>query len=222
MNTRTLLVVDYESDSPDPDTCEPVQLSAIAIDPYKLEFIKDSEFDIVIKPDDIDNKDYLELHEQTINFHAKNMNVSPDKVLEKWRTGVDQKTALNSFLQYIKKYNPKNNSFYTAPIFCGANPDFDIKIFKRYCNKYGITFKNLFWWRDTLDVISISNLWLQWKEDCPRDFKMDTLREYFGIPLAGAHNSLNDVIDEGKLLIRYLQFFKKVSEKTTFAGCFKE
>jgi len=215
-------VVDYESDSPDPETCEPVQLSAIAIDPRRLEFIPDSQFDITIKPDDIDKEDYLQLHESTINFHAKNMNLPVEKVLEKWRAGVDQKTALTSFLQYVKKYNPKANSFYTAPIFCGANPDFDIKILRRYCDKYGIPHKNLFWWRDTLDVISISNLWLQWKDDCPRDFKMDTLREYFGLSLEGSHNSLNDVIDEGKLLIRYLQFFKKVGEKTIFRDALKE
>ena len=222
MILRKTMVVDFESVGADPNTCEPVQLSAIVIDPYKLEVIKDSEFDITIRPDDIDKEDYMELNQDSINWHAKTRNKSPQQIIDMWKTGVDTKTAITSFIQYINKWNPKKNSSYTACQWGGANFSFDQTIFKRYCDKYGISYKNLFWWRDSICCLHWSWSLLQWKDDCPRDFKMDTLREYYKMPIGDSHNSLQDVYDEAKIIIRYMAFFKKISDKTAFAGCFKE
>lgn len=217
---RKIMMVDFESVGSDPETCEPVQLSALVIDPYKLEIIDGSEFDIAIRPENIDNEDYIKLNEDSINWHAKVRNKSPQEIVDIWKKGIDTKTAINSFIQYIGKWNTKKNSSYTACNWAGANPDFDITIFKRYCKKYGINYKNLFWWRDKICCLNLSWLWLQWTDNPPSDYKMDTLREYFEMPIGDSHNSLQDVYDEAKLLIRFLNFHKRIGQKTVFAGCF--
>lgn len=216
------MLVDFESVGADPETCDPVQLSALVVDPYKLEIIDGSEFDIKIRPDSIDKENYLELNEESINWHAKLRNKNPQDVVNEWKKGIDTKTSIKSFVSYVEKWNPKKNSFYTACLWGGANPSFDITIFKRYCKDYSINTKNLFWWRDTIDIINVAWMWLQWQDNPPSDYKMDTLREYFGLSLDDAHDALQDVRDEAKILIRFLNFYKRISEKTVFANCFKE
>jgi len=218
---RRIMLVDFESVGADPETCDPVQLSALVVDPYKLEIIDGSEFDIKIRPDTIDKDDYLELNMDSINWHAKLRNKSQQEVVEEWKKGIDTKTAIKSFVSYVEKWNPKKNSFYTATNFAGANPQFDLTILKRYCKEYGINSKNLFYWRDTIDVIFLAWMWLQWQNNPPTDYKMDTLRKYFGLSLDNAHDALQDVRDEAKILIRFLNFHKRISEKTIFADCFK-
>ena len=37
MNNRWIIVFDWETDSPDPDTCNPVELAAVPVDPRTLE-----------------------------------------------------------------------------------------------------------------------------------------------------------------------------------------
>ena len=50
MNNRWIIVFDWETDSPDPHTCNPVELAAIPIEPRTLEIKKDKAFNTVIKP----------------------------------------------------------------------------------------------------------------------------------------------------------------------------
>jgi hypothetical protein len=211
-----ILIVDIESDSPYPDSCEIVQLSSIAIDSQSLEIIKESEFDISVCPEDINKTDYISLHESTLNFHAKNNNCSIDHLISEWKKGVSPKVAIDSFSQYHSKYQTKKNTMYGAPIFGGANPSFDIEILERYWQKYGINYKNMFKWRDTMCVIHQSYLWLSSLDDSPPNYKMDTLREYFGISGENAHNSLKDVRDEAELLIRFLRLYRRMAPKVRF------
>ena len=37
MNNRWIIVFDWETDSPNPDTCNPVELAAVPVDPRTLE-----------------------------------------------------------------------------------------------------------------------------------------------------------------------------------------
>ena len=50
MNNRWIIVFDWETDSPDPTTCNPVELAAIPIDPRTLDIKVDKAFNATIKP----------------------------------------------------------------------------------------------------------------------------------------------------------------------------
>ena len=49
-NNQKICVFDLETDGSNPDVCSPVQIAAVIIDPWRLEIIKDSEFNIQLKP----------------------------------------------------------------------------------------------------------------------------------------------------------------------------
>ena len=60
LNLRKICVFDFETDSPDPHTCQPVELAAIMIDPRKLKIIEKSDFSSMMRPADIDDETYYE------------------------------------------------------------------------------------------------------------------------------------------------------------------
>ena len=71
-NSRWIICFDFETDSPNQDTCNPVQLAAVPIDPVTLEVKKDQSFNVTIKPEGINKKDYFTPErEKTINWHAQ-------------------------------------------------------------------------------------------------------------------------------------------------------
>jgi len=72
MNFRKIVVYDFESDGVNPYECEPVQIAAVVLDARKLEIIKGSEFNSMMKPTGITGKKYLEDSKRmdTIKWHA--------------------------------------------------------------------------------------------------------------------------------------------------------
>ena len=50
MTNNKICVFDFETDGADPTVCSPVQLSSVIVDAVKLEIVKDSEFNIYLKP----------------------------------------------------------------------------------------------------------------------------------------------------------------------------
>ena len=50
-NFQKICVFDMETDGINPYQCSPVQIAAIIVDPIKLEIVKDSEFNINLKPE---------------------------------------------------------------------------------------------------------------------------------------------------------------------------
>ena len=99
-NSRWIICFDFETDSPDRETCNPVQLAAVPIDPETLEVKKDQSFNIVIKPDGINKKEYLtDEREKTIQWHADNYGVTFEEILDKWKTGVTEKVAWKNCLR---------------------------------------------------------------------------------------------------------------------------
>ena len=71
-NSQKICVFDLETDGVNPDVCSPVQIAALMIDPYKLEIIKNSEFNISLKPSALEDKpDYRYEDSDVLDFHAK-------------------------------------------------------------------------------------------------------------------------------------------------------
>ena len=224
-NTRWLLTVDIETDLPDHELCNPVQLAAVPIHPETLEVRKDEAFNVMIKPPGINKEDYLtEDRQKCIAWHAKIHKVTPDEILDRWKKGVSEKVAWKSFITYCKKYEvaKKPGQWYPQPVPAGYNiTGFDLPIMRRLCKKHKTPFPfsavtkldamdMLFWWFENLDE--------------PADFKMDTWRKFFGIKQKGgiAHDALTDVYEESAIVTRFMKFHRRQSSVEKFKGSFAD
>lgn len=222
-NSRWIVCFDFETDSPNKDVCNPVQLAAVPIDPESLEPQKDQSFNVVIKPDGIDKDDYLTAErEKTIQWHADIHSISFDEVIENWKGGISEKVAWKNFCNWCAKYtvDKRPGQWFPQPIPAGYNiTGFDLPIAQRLCAKYkvknpfsGVTkldaMDNLFWWFESLEE--------------PFDFKMDTWRKFFDIKMKGgvAHDALTDVFEESAIVTRFLKFHRKQSSVSKFKGSF--
>lgn len=131
-----------------------------------------------------------------------------------WEEAPDQKYVWEQFNSYITKYNVKK-SVWGAPVTGGMNiRDFDLKIVERLNQKYSID--TMFWKRDVYDIQDFVGHWLVYRKDCPNNFKMDTLREYFGLSTENAHDALKDVEDEANIIVRFMKLHKTLCNSVSF------
>jgi hypothetical protein len=223
-NSRWIICFDFETDLPDAEKCNIVQLAAVPIHPETLEVKKDQAFNVMIKPEGIDKPEYFEVpkREGTISWHAENYGVSSAEIIEKWKGGLSEKVAWKNFCNWCSKYNvdKKPGQWFPQPIPAGYNiTGFDLPIAQRLCAKYkvknpfsGVTkldaMDNLFWWFENLEE--------------PFDFKMDTWRKFFDIKMKGgvAHDALTDVFEESAIVTRFLKFHRKQASVSKFKGSF--
>ena len=207
MNRRKYFIFDFETDGVDPHSCNPVQVAAVVIDPLKLEIIPGSEFNTMMKPPGIDKDDYFtDERNGTIMFHSVNQKKTPEEIVQIWKDSPEQDLAWDMFVNYIKKWNPKQDKW-NAPIPGGANiADFDLPIAKRLNEKYGVNNETLFWQRDCdyADVQRLAYMWFEGVSVGPPNYKVDTLREFFQMEMEGSHDALKDVQDCAELIIRFL------------------
>lgn len=227
MLTKKICVFDFETDGSDPEICSPVQLSAIMVDPIKLEIIKDSEFNVFCKPEVMEtNSEYI-YDTDIIDFHARVKGCSKEDIYKQWRQYPSQQIAWNSFISYLDKYhcgNRKKKSVFSAPIAAGYNIHrFDLKIINRLSHKYKNTeakenISSLFYPRDVLDIMNLVFYWFESSD--LKSYSLDTIRDYLGISKEGAHDALKDVQDCAQILIRFLRLHRRLSEKINFKGSF--
>ena len=124
MNNRWIIVFDWETDGPDPTTCNPVELAAVPVDPRTLEVKTDQAFKAVIKPDGIDTEEYFTKSRQdTIAWHAKQRGVSSEEIVEDWKSGQSEKVVWKNFCNYCSKYHvdKKPGQWYKEPVNSGYN-----------------------------------------------------------------------------------------------------
>lgn len=216
-----------ETDGKDPYICSPVQLAAVMVDPIKLEIIKDSEFNINLKPErldgDIDNP-YTD--SDILDWHAKVRASTPEKILSEWWTYPSQNKSWDMFVTYLDKYHSRSSkkSMFSAPIAAGYNIfRFDLKIIERLSKKYHNVnnegTSSIFYPRDTIDVMNLIFYWFEGSKEI-KNLTMDSLREYLGISTQGGHDALKDVRDTAEILIRFLKLHRKLFEKIKFKDSF--
>lgn len=226
---RKLLVFDFETDGKNPDLCNPVQVAAKAIDARKLTPIPGAEFCIDMRPLGIDDLDtYLktvtgykddDTAEETIKWHAKHRKCTTEEIIDRWRKAPDQRFAWTQFVNFVMKYNWKKNAWF-APIPCGTNiVDFDIPIADKLNDKYRV--KTLFWLRDKIDLLDLFFYWFENLEEAPKNYQMDTVREFFGLSDENAHDALQDVRDCGAIICKFMRLHRSIAKRVKFKEGFK-
>ena len=229
-NTQKICVFDLETDGANPSNCSPVQIAAVMVDPKKLEIIKDSEFNISLKPEKLEtDADYDYADSDVLDFHAKVRGCSSQDILKSWRDFQKQEQGWKMFISYLDMYHLRGGkkSMFTAPLAAGYNINrFDLKITDRLSQKYGNVDKkenksNIFYPRDMIDLMHIIFYWFEGNSEL-KNYTLDHLREYFGIDKEGAHDALKDVKDSAEILIRFLRLHRSLGKKIKFRGSFSQ
>jgi len=228
MLTKKICVFDFETDGSDPETCSPVQLAAVMIDPIKLEIIEGSEFNVTCKPETLEKDPNYQYETDIIDFHARVKGCSQEDIYNEWKKYSSQEIAWNSFISYLDKYhcgNRKKKNQFSAPIAAGYNINrFDLKIINRLSRKYkNVDSKEgtsiLFYPRDVLDIMNLVFYWFE--SSNMKSYALDNVRDYLGISKDGAHDAIKDVKDCAEILIRFMRLHRKLIPKIKFEGSFK-
>ena len=223
MNNRWIIVFDWETDSPDPHTCNPVELAAIPIEPRTLEIKKDKAFNTVIKPPGFNKDEYFtDDRQKTIEWHAKQRGVTSEDIIKMWKKGKSEKIAWKNFCEYCKKFNIEKSygNWYTEPIAAGYNIiGFDLPICQRLADKHktGMPFAKV----NKMDIMDLLFYWFENLEE-PKNMRLDTMREFFRLKTAQAHEAYSDTLDTAKLLVQLLQFNRRQANVGKFKGAMVE
>ena len=226
-NSQKICVFDLETDGSNPDVCSPVQIAAIMLDPYKLEVIHDSEFNINLKPTILEEQpSYIYDDSDVLDFHAKVRGCDKNKILEDWRSYQNQNNGWKMFVSYLEQYHIRSDkkSCFTAPIAAGYNINrFDLRIIDRLSVKYNNLNKegrsSLFYPRDVIDLMNVVFYWFEGNSEL-KNYTLDNLRDYLGMSKEGSHDALNDVKATADILIRFMKLHRNVSQKVKFRNAF--
>jgi DNA polymerase III epsilon subunit-like protein len=228
MNNNKICVFDFETDGSDPDSCSPVQIAAVMIDPVTLQVIDGSEFNVNFKPEVIEANENYEYTTDILDFHAKVRGCSKQDILDQWKKYPKQEYSWKLFTNYLDNYHSRSSrkSQFSAPIAAGYNIHrFDLRIVERLSQKYKNLNKenrsDIFYPRDTVDIMSLMFYWFEASNEL-KSYSLDTVREYFGIDKHGAHDALKDVKDCAELLTRFLKLHRNLSSKIKFRNSFVE
>ena len=209
MNTNVIIVFDFETGGLDIGTTEPIEIAAIAFDPRTLSPIPDGRFYSLCKP-----TDFSILSSEALRINGK--------TIEQLQSAPEQKVVWASFINFINQYNPKKGGMFTRPIPSGKNiRGFDLPIFNRLCKQYGFVGKdgdqNVFHKRKVYELEDFIEYWFENSNDLPNQ-KMDTIRDYFGLGTAGAHEAMTDTIQTAQLVMRFLELHRKTFKLIQFKG----
>ena len=225
INYNKICVFDFETDGVNPNVCSPVQLAAVMVDPIKLEIIKNSELNIKLKPEKLENPDFV-YDNDILDCHAKVRGSNRESILAEWKQYPSQKNSWGLFTDYLDKYHSRSTkkSQFSAPIAAGYNIyRFDLNIVERLSAKYGNTNKenrsSLFFYRDVIDIMNIMFLWFENNPDL-KSYSLDNVRDYLSIDKEGAHDAMKDVQDCAEILIRFLKLHRKLGQKILFKDSF--
>jgi DNA polymerase III epsilon subunit-like protein len=225
MNYNTFIVFDLETSGRNPLKCQPTQIAAIALHSKKLTIEPGGIFNSEIQPIFDDEKAI-----------AAGFDPVEEKALEVTRKTREQllqapppKVVWPKFAEWVKKFNYKNSS-YTAPIPCGYNINgFDMPIVQRMCELYGPLnkdkkqdiFNNIF----KIDMMDIVFMWTENNPDI-KSRSLTSMVDYLGLSennsesISNAHDALQDVKNTANILIKFLNFHRKLAAKTKFEKAF--
>jgi hypothetical protein len=131
----------------------------------------------------------------------------------------DQASAWNAFVSWVGGFN-RTGTAMDAPIACGKNiKDFDLLFAARmnalHCKKKDKTVLFNRKWKVDLDDLMF--VWFE-NEPEPVNYKMDTLRPFFGFPETEHHNALVDCRETGELIMMFLRLKRALQSRRTKDG----
>lgn len=209
INKNYICVYDFETSSADPLTTQPLEIGAIMLDPRTLEVVKDSQFHSLFRPTNMS-----EVQDGALKVNGLTR--------EQIAAAPEQKLVFENFAQYVKKFG--GGSQWNSPIRAGHNIlGFDNVIMDRLCLLYGKCDKNgrqsLFHPTQNLDTLHICFMWFENLPE-PNKLGMDCLRPFFGLSDEGAHSATADVENTAKILVKFMEFHRRLSPKTKFKNAF--
>lgn len=217
LNRNTIIVYDFETGSRNASKTQPIQIAAIAIEPRNLEFIPNSEFESLIQPV-FDKAEQEKLGLDDIEQGALDVN---GKTIEMLKTAPSLKVVWGNFVKYCENYNVSGKKW-DAPILSGFNNrGFDDIILNRIAQQYGPFDKEyqkcpLFHPMYNLDLAQILFPWFESNYDIGHSLSMDSYRKFFGMSTENAHDALQDVKDQGSILIRLMKLTRSMSKRVTW------
>lgn len=205
MNHNDIMVIDFETGSVDPHTTIPLQLAAKVYNCRSLQAYesKDAEFESYMRP--LENE-YPLIQEAALKVNKIDVELH-------LKTAPPRSEVWKRFVTFVSNWNP-GGKVWTAPVVAGHNiREFDLVIVNRLIkeSKCG----ELFYPRDKLDLKDILFPWFENSDFLP-NYKLDTLRDKFGIAKDGAHRALNDVIVTGDLIMRFLRLHRQLYPRIGF------
>ena len=222
MNHNFICCFDMETTGKNPRKCQLTQLSAIIIEPRKLEIVDNGIFNSEIKPI-FDNDAAIAAGYDPVEQEALDVTHKTREQLEK---APSIETVWSDFVNFIQKYKKGNDkSNWANPIRAGFNiVNFDNIIVDRMCSKYGpydekYGSQKLFHPLHNFDLLH--DFWRLTDNDKINNnnsLSLDSIRDWLGMDRTGSHDALNDVIDCSELLIRMMKKYRKVYQETQFEG----
>jgi len=221
VNVNNIVVFDFETGGDiaykngvlDASRVVPIQIACLALDPRKLHVIEGSQFCSLMRPP----------KGTPLNPKALEVNkLTPEQV---WAAPGDWETVWKRFAHHVQRFNPKGSSPFTAPIAAGKNiRNFDMPIVQWLCDQYGFVDKGgkqtLFNQIKTIDLEDFLFHWFEGNDELP-NYKMDTVREYFGLSSEGGHSADVDVDQTATLIRKFLYMYRNLSPKVKFRNSAK-
>jgi len=186
------------------------QIGAVTFDLRNLEVDEGSELLLDVRPDYVDERDYIKNHYPTLLKHAEWQNKSVKDIVESFKKGMEPKEAWKIFMGYCKERSGGGMLKKTIP--GGQNIiKFDIPIVERYCKQFNTPYP--FNVRIIYDLLLMTPWWFPFAAKPPSSFSMDNIHDHFKMPGSHTHNGLQDAKDECELIIRFLSMHKKLIKK---------
>lgn len=188
------------------------------INSRKLEIIRGSEFNSLIKPEfDPEKCKELgidELQDGAVAVHGLSA--------EKLKDAPTIDSVWPNFVDYVNGYNKKGTQWF-APIQAGYNiNNFDNVITERMCRAYGPTNKKgnqgLFHSIYTCDMLQLMFLFFENDKDVNSLSADNLIRGHMGYAKGQAHDAMSDVIMTAELLCKSLSWIRTRAARTKFKG----
>ena len=205
---RDIIVFDFETGGRDPNTCQPTQIAAAAIDGRNLKAKGFFNSEIWAETDD----------DKAIAAGLGPIEEGALKVTGKTREQIAKapkpKVVWTKFAEFVNRYNWKGTQFF-APIPAGYNIlGYDMPIVDRMCKLYGPwdekkQKQKLFHQIYKIDMMDNMFMWTEGDPNV-KSISMDTLRDRMGLSTDNAHDALQDVKDTANIMIKFMKTHRQV------------